>query len=167
MDDYMNYIVLNGRKAELTKEQLKALGIEMEKKNPFERVNNGETYYFIAKTGKVESSTEINYIMDNKLYNIANYCTDKEMLQQQAYRETLNRLLWRYSMEHGGSEIDWNDDCCKYRIAYNHDANGYEIYVNQTDWTIGASYFLTKGIAENAIKEIIEPFLQEHPDFKW
>ena len=25
----------------------------------------------------------------------------------------------------------------------------------------------TKEIAENAIKEIIEPFLQEHPDFKW
>lgn len=30
-----NYIVINGKKAELTKEQLEALGIEIEKKDPF------------------------------------------------------------------------------------------------------------------------------------
>lgn len=43
-----NYIVINGKKAELTEEQLKQLGIEPEKKrkNPFERVT-GEKYYYI------------------------------------------------------------------------------------------------------------------------
>ena len=32
-----NYICINGQKAELTEEQLKALGIELPKANPFER----------------------------------------------------------------------------------------------------------------------------------
>lgn len=42
-----NYIVINGKKAELTEEQLRALGIEKEKNNPFERVNKGG--HFLAR----------------------------------------------------------------------------------------------------------------------
>ena len=38
-----NYIVINGKKAELTNEQLKMLGIEV-RKNPFDRAT-GEEYY--------------------------------------------------------------------------------------------------------------------------
>ena len=163
-----NYIVLNGKRTELTEEQLKELGIIMEKKNPFTRVNNGETYYFITTTGEVENSTEINHSIDNELYNLANYCTDEKLLQQQAYRETLNRLLWRYSMEHDGDKINWNDNNqCKHYINYSYSTEGF-----YTNWhTISRNhaivYFHTIEIAENAIKEIIEPFLQEHPDFKW
>ena len=38
-----NYIVINGKRTELTEEQLKELGLIMEKKSPFERVKQGET----------------------------------------------------------------------------------------------------------------------------
>ena len=40
-----NYAVINGKRVELTDEQVKALGIK--RKNPFERVNEDERYYFI------------------------------------------------------------------------------------------------------------------------
>ena len=53
-----NYAVINGKRVELTDEQLKALGIE--RKNPFERVNYNEAYYFVKKDGSVSSYTNAN-----------------------------------------------------------------------------------------------------------
>ena len=41
-----NYAVINGKRIELTDEQLKALGVET-RKNPFERVAKSEKYCYI------------------------------------------------------------------------------------------------------------------------
>lgn len=37
------------------------------------------------------------------LYEAANYCTDEELLRRRALYEKLERCLWRFSMENGGS----------------------------------------------------------------
>lgn len=58
-----NYIVINGRKAELTEEQLKALGIETEKKSPFDRVHNKKTMGTITLLVYLEKSLQVS-IMD-------------------------------------------------------------------------------------------------------
>ena len=161
-----NYIVINGKKAELTPEQLKALGLEKEI-NPFERVKKWQSYWFISRFGTVVLEDEECTTVDNNLYNAANYCTDKEMMQQRALHETLDRLLWRYSMEHGGSEINWSDDTeKKYQIMHNHHACEWIVAHNIYYQMFGTPYFHTKETAENAIKEIVEPFMAEHPDFK-
>ena len=160
-----NYIVINGKKAELTPEQLKALGLETET-NPFERVKRNGTYYAISGTGKVGVWDDYRNLTDDNCYNVGNYCTDREMLQQRAYVETLNRLLWRYSMEHSGREIDWSNTDDKYRICYDFDDNRCRIYANSYTCTFGTPYFRTMETAENAIKEIVEPFMAEQPDFK-
>jgi hypothetical protein len=161
-----NYIVINGKKAELTEEQLKALGIETGKKSPFSRVEEGRHYYRIDTKGDVCIEEDLESHMDNRLHNVANYCTDKELLQQQAYREILNRLLWRYSMEHDGDKVNWGCDT-KYCIVYDHYIKGYKP-IGYFDWQLlGCVYFHTRETAESAIEEIIEPFMKEHPDFKW
>ena len=159
-----NYIVINGKKAELTPEQLKALGLETEI-NPFERKCNG-IYYWINSAGNVMDVIETYVSFDDDKYKIANYCTDKEMMQQRAYIETLNRLLWRYSMEHGGSEIDWSNRDDAYRIGYDYTARKWEPYLSRDVRTFGTPYFATMEIAYSAIVKIIEPFMAEHPDFK-
>lgn len=160
-----NYIVINGKKAELTPEQLKALGLEMEI-NPFERVEEDKSYFFITGTGEIQMSIDADVTVNRGHLNAANYCTDREMMQQRAYAETLNRLLWRYSMEHNGREIDWSNTDDKYRICYDFDDNRCRIYANSYTCTFGTPYFRTMETAENAIKEIVEPFMAEHPDFK-
>ena len=160
-----NYIVLNGKKAELTPEQLKALGLETET-NPFER-EIGKKYYCIDSRGCLETDLEMDSPVDEKRWEVANYCTDREMLQQRAYREMLNRLLWRYSMEHKGNKIDWNNRSGKYRIAYSYDKRRWIVFTSTTESAFGAVYFVTKEIAQDAIKEIVEPFMVEHPDFKF
>lgn len=161
-----NYIVINGKKAELTPEQLKALGLETEIKSPFE-MKAGELYWHITSDGRVisEYANIVNYYADR--HNVANYCTDRKMLQQQAYRETLNRLLWRYSMEHKGNEIEWGNDKQKYQIWYCHKDKDFRVTSYMCTQFIGSVYFTKKEIAQNAIKEIIEPFMAEHPDFKF
>lgn len=161
-----NYIVINGKKAELTEDQLKALGIVTEKKNPFTRCKVGEVYYLITTGGNVDDLREMKDSDDNRYYDIANYCTDQNLMQQRAWHETLNRLLWRYSMKHDGEKIDWNDDKWKYIIYYDRGCCTFKADMYRTS-NYNSIWFYTREIAENAIKEIIEPFMAEHPDFVW
>lgn len=162
-----NYIVINGKKAELTEEQLKALGIEVKKESPFDRIDYGHYYYRVDTKGEICIEEELDSLLDNRLHNVANYCTDKELLQQQAYREILNRLLWRYSMEHDGDKIDWECYEEKYNIYYDSELQKYRVADYMSWKTIGVVHFYTRETAKNAIEEIIEPFMAEHPDFKW
>lgn len=163
-----NYIVINGKKAELTEEQLKALGIEIKKESPFSRVEEGRHYYRIDTKGNVCIEEDLKSHMDNRLHNVANYCTDKDLLQQQAYREILNRLLWRYSMEHDGDKIEYDNENKKKHHIY-HDTLNNTWFVDHmySCYPMGGISFFTREIAENAIKEIVEPFMAEHPDFQW
>lgn len=163
-----NYIVINGKRAELTEEQLKQLGIEVPKTNPFTKAKQGEHYYSMLSTGEVTKFKSVGFDIEDALFNAANYCTDKAIMEQRALHETLNRLLWRYSMEHEGDKIDWNNvDFNRFVINYAHDDKQFVVdswYVYQQ---LGAVYFHTKEAAKAAIKEIVEPFMKAHPEFKW
>ena len=163
-----NYICIDGKKAELTPEQLKALGIEVKKKNPFDRGKRSNVYYYILETGIVGWYREVNDSCDSKMFDVANYCTDKALMEQRAFHETLYRLLWRYSMEHDGDKIEWSDKSkYKYKLVFDYEDNKVVIDFNRVWGDIGVTCFYTREIAENAIKEIIEPFMKEHPEFKW
>ena len=152
-----NYICINGKKTELTEEQLKQLGIELPKANPFERAKYSEIYYYISGDGSVTQDRDYEFYSDEDRFNVANYCTDASILDQRALHETLNRLLWRYAMEHGGNG-----------------AHVISAHNETLDWYINVRVhkhfepgFITREIAEAAIKEIIEPFMEAHPEFKW
>ena len=166
-----NYICINGKKAELTEEQMKALGIELPKANPFERTDKDKIYYSIHGDGMVHAEREDFYGVDAERFNVGNYCTDKSIMKQRALHETLNRLLWRYSMEHDGDKIEWHNDPHENRtkafIYYNHIEKKFEVNTRWDFQFFGCVWFNTYEIAENAIKEIIKPFMEAHPDFKW
>ena len=163
-----SYIVINGKKAPLTEEQLKMLGIETEKKSPFKRDSEyPEEFFYIEYNGEVIGCIDYNTDADNACFDVANYCTDKNLLQQRAWHEILNRLLWRYSMEHDGDKIDWNNHSeWKYYIYFNIDLNKYAVDCHRHTKD-GMVYFHTSEIANNAFEEIIKPFMKEHPDFVW
>ena len=168
-----NYICINGKKAELTEEQLKALGIELPKPSPFERVCNHANefyeYYFINSYGVVTSTVDRGYSTgsagDDGRYKAANYCTDKTLLEQRTLHETLNRLLWRYSMEHDGDKIETNDE--KHYIYYDYCVKTFDVDSEYYCPAFGITYFVSEEIARGAIAQIVEPFIEAHPDFKW
>lgn len=165
-----NYLMLNGQRVLLTEEQIEKIKSELkiEEKNCFTRANKNDNYFYIGADGIVYKDVDIGSTDDDKCYKIANYCTDKKLLEQRALHETLNRLLWRFSMQNDGDKIDWKDDeNDAHKIIYNYEDEDYEICNNSYKRDLSSAYFHKREIAKKAIKEIIEPFIKEHPEFTW
>ena len=164
-----NYIMLDGNKIPLTDEQVKMLRDskkpEKIEKSPFERVDSNSTYFYIDDCGIVEEENVNCYLEDQYRHKVANYCTDKSLMIQRALHETLNRLLWRFSMENGEGENLWN--CCNthYEIYWSYDLASFNISCNVTVKSPTSIYFPTKEIANKAIDEIVIPFMEANPDF--
>ena len=166
-----NYICIDGVKVLLNDSQISELRAIFEKKETkknslFERQSYGDEYYFINSIGEVGSSCDFTYDYDSIRHDNANYCTDEELLKQRALEEILARRLWRYSMEHGGDKIYWSDGQCKYVIYYDAEDGLFYTTSNTICQTINTTYFVDRETALNAIKEVVEPFIKEHPDFK-
>ena len=167
-----NYICIDGVKVLLTDSQISELRAVLEKKetkknSPFERQKYGDKYYYITNTGEVDTDSEANCDVDSVRHDNANYCTDKELLRQRALEEILARLLWRYSMEHGGDKIDWsNNQQSKFVIHCDAIDHSFYITSNENCQIINTTYFIDYEIALNAIKEVVEPFMKEYPDFR-
>lgn len=160
-----NYICINGNKTELTEEQLKQLGIELPKANPFKRAGK---YYTIISWGEVVCHKDGYDDFDNACYNTGNYCTDKAILEQRALHETLNRLLWRYSMKRNGDKLNWDDvSQGKWYIYYEIEEERFGVETIGYCYCQGEIYFYSRIDAENAIEEIIKPFMAAHPEFKF
>nr|DAF80911.1 MAG TPA: hypothetical protein [Bacteriophage sp.] len=151
-----NYICINGKKAELTEEQMKALGIELQKDSPFDRAEMHKIYYYISPVGDVKSTHETEDSFNKYCFDIANYCTDKAIMEQRALHETLSRLLWRFSEQNGGRGV--------FSIADKGNGNFCPMIEN---YRYLEPTFKTADITNRAIKEIIEPFMAKHPDFVW
>ena len=166
-----NYIMLDGKKieigAELAEMLAQAVKQEPKKVDPFARQTLGEPYYRIDGTGTVLVDRDDLTPLDAQQLAVANYCTDKELMGQRALHETLNRLLWRYSEQHGGDH-PWNG------VEVNHffifwDLLNYKWRVMSASnyKELGVVYFKDTQTAEKAIEEIVEPFVEAHPEFRW
>lgn len=148
---------------EVSEEQLAKL---TKKKSIFSRVEKNGLYCFINSCGRVENISDINSAADFERFLKANYCTDGDIIQQQAYRETLNRLLWRWQHEND-EPVDWEGIFAKWFIGYDYDSEEFKPdYVN-TNFKDLNVFFSTDGKAYQAIEEVIKPFMAEHPDFVW
>lgn len=163
----MNKIILDGKEYELSDElaeKIKAEVAEQEKakrdlKSPFYREQD-YTYYFITPSGRVSYDTDDKFSPDDDKYNVANYCHDRGMMEQRALHETLNRLLWRYSEEHGGGE--------KRGGYFIYRSNMEDMRVGHCTYaTCGDVYFRKKEVAQAAIEEVVKPFMEAHPEFVW
>ena len=166
---YENYIVINGKKAELTEEQLKQLGIEVELKrnNPFGRVKNDEIYYYFESTDVIGSSPECSLGIDDNRFCASIYFNDRDFATQVMLHQRLYRKLLKYAYDHEAEDCEWNN-------GYNHH---YYIYFHYkfNRFTIAPTalyknfcvYFSSAKVAEQAIEDVIQPFMKEHPEFVW
>lgn len=161
-----NYIMFKGKKIPLTDDQVKIM-LEVETpKNPFERVGSNITYFFINDYGIVEEDFSA-YEEDIYRYEAANYCTDKGLMIQRALHETLNRLLWRFSIENGEGENPWDGNHNHYDIYWSYNTESFEVIKCNYSKALNSVYFPSKELARRAIDEIIKPFMKEHPEFVW
>lgn len=163
-----NYAVINDIRVELTDEQVKALGIEVEtkRKNPFEEVNRFEDYYFVEKNNKVYAYMKTDSSVDNQMYTSTNYFNDKAFAEQVALHQLLYRKLLKFSYANDCEDKEWNDTNDHWLIVY-YPVNDDFIISNVQCAKEHTVYFSTEEGASRAIKEVIRPFMKEHPDFVW
>lgn len=162
-----NYAVINGKRIELTDEQVKTLGIE--RKNPFERVNGDvdDKYYYIRASADVSDHRDINDNTDKLLYKVSNYFNDRAFANQVALHQLLYRKLLKFAYDNECEDNQtWNKVNCHYYIGYN--INEGRFY---TDATVAFKHndvwFCSRDSANCAIDEVIKPFMKEHPEFVW
>lgn len=157
--------MLNGKKIPLTDEQIKLMQEDEPKKSPFERIEKGETYYYVEYSLDMKSTKEYKTQADDHAYDCGNYCTDENIMKQHALHMQLNNLLWRYSMTHGGDKIDWYSDSTKVFIYYNANTDSFRTSECYFVKYFGAVPFVNSKTADTAIEEVVNPFIEEHPEF--
>lgn len=90
-----------------------------ETKNPYERVNLGERYYFKNEIGEVDYFKELNDHVDNKQFNSLNYFNNRNYAEYVAFKETLMRKIDRFAWEHNAKVVNWDDWSNKHFITFN------------------------------------------------
>lgn len=161
-----NYIVINGKKSDLTNEQMELLGIKV-RKNPFERVCKNESYYNVSDKTVVRCYTEEDDWVDQKLYNAANYFNDKEFAAQVALQQLLYRKLLKFAYDNECEDTKgWNGTDGHWTIRYNDSSCCFRAYYQERYKSLDV-YFSSEEGTQRAIKEVVEPFMEEHPEFVW
>ena len=162
-----NYIVINGKKVELTEEQLKQLGINVEEKKetPFARHSS---YWSISAMGMVEGLHDYNSDFDNAIYDNVNYFNDREFAEQVALHQLLYRKLLKYAYENDTIVTDWTDlNSVKYFISKHTGSNKIVVDFNYELKHSNVVYFTDGRVAKQAIEDVILPFMVKHPEFVW
>lgn len=161
-----NYIVINGKKAELTEEQLKLLGIET-RKNPFERVTKGDAYYSVTEYGNIDDYTECGDYADKYLYDSINYFNDNSVAQQVALHQLLYRKLLKFAYDNECEDTaEWDGEKQHWSLRYSCLTGDILVFVEYEYKTMNV-YFSSDEAAKCAGREVVEPFMKEHPDFVW
>ena len=162
-------LTIDGKEIQLTDEQLKMLGIEPEKKrkNPFERVAEDEVYFKIGIDGDVFSLHEGGTTFDEESVLCVNYFNDEAFAKQVSLHQLLYRKLLKFAYDIGCEDTqEWEPYNRHWRIYYDHINNDFAI-IEDTSAQNQCVYFSTGVGAERAIKEVVEPFVKEHPEFVW
>ncbi len=159
-----NYIVINGEKAELTEKQLKALGIAHNRKNPFKRCKK---YYCINATGEIYNYSGNGNAFDEIVYAESNYFNDEVFARQVALHQLLYRKLLKFAYDNECEDAsEWDTHNQHWSIYYDCDDDKF-VSDSWDTFKFASVYFNSEDAADRAIKEIVQPFVKEHPDFVW
>lgn len=164
-----NYIVINGKKAELTEEQLKQLGIKPEEKeNPFTRKID-KSYFYISAGNALMTDIDNNTVVDIALYDNLNYFNDYNFTEQVALHQLLYRKLLKYAYDNGAEDYEWNNNNnnCHYYIYFNYQFNEFIVTSATRCKNYFCTYFSSEKVARQAINDVIKPFIKEYPKFVW
>ena len=165
-----NYIVINGKKIDLTEEQVKSLGIKL-RKNPFERVTELEERCYINSFNEVQripdDMDQITDKLNDMLFGCSNYFNDDSFANQIALHQLLYRKLLKFAYDNKYEDTEkWNGNNLHFCIIYDSIHDKYDTSYTSS-YKQSSVYFSSEEGAERAIREVVEPFVKEHPDFVW
>lgn len=197
-----NYIVINGKKEELTEEQLNYLcmfnrfaqmakeqfgltitqketagetfktlfGVDFsdcsERNNPFNSELKSGDNYFIVDEGVKTSCYEP--ITGKHRLNNANGFNDKDFAKQVYLHELLNRKLLKYSWDNKAEDYEWDETGENPHYYIYFDITKDHFVVGEHHFCHNQNiYFSSEKVANQAIRDVIEPFIAKHSEFVW
>lgn len=157
-----NYIVINGKRAELTKEQMEQLGIEAKKKNKRWRADGHTKYWFLDSQNRIDADMELRQREDDFRYYSHNYFQTKEEAETYARVLETEMRLKKYADEHNGEFSYFK--CCTTIRQYEEPS----VICVLIDRCSGRNiWFSTEEIAQNAIDEIGKERIKEYLTYEW
>lgn len=158
-----NYIVINGRRAELTKEQMEQLGIEAKKKDKRWRADGHTKYWFLDSQNRIDADMELRQREDDFRYYSHNYFQTKEEAEIYARVLETEMLLKKYADKHNGEFGDF-----KYYLFWSNAENELRIdFVSSYSYRTRVIFFSSKEIVQDVIKEIGKDRIIEYLTYEW
>lgn len=153
-------LFIDGNEVQLTSEQIEELSNKYSSyvENPLFRRGHNKPYFYIDTDGRIERAIDKAFGNDDNRYNVANYCTEEDVMVDRAKNEVLNRLLWQFSMKNCWGGAPWDAYTYKYFIVYDHSVDEWKIRSVKISEILGTVYFVSEEIAKRALNEIVIPF---------
>lgn len=121
------------------------------------------------KVNTVEDKMTVSWY-DCKLHKYEsepNYFNDKAFANQVALHQLFYRKLLKFAYDNGYEDkAEWNCTNRHWRIWYDHCNNVFDVGWSDI-FQSSDVYFSTEEGAGRAIKEVVKPFMKEHPEFVW
>ena len=129
-----------------------------EMKNPCKQAGYGEKYHYIWGFS-LNSNTDFNHAIDNKLFLTANYFNNKDYAEYIAFKETLMRKLDKFAWENNAKAMNWGDSSSKYYITFSY---RYNELITDVSFAYQSNnvYFTSREIAEQAIEEFKDDLIK-------
>lgn len=156
-------LIVDGEEVPLTDDQLRMLGLPPTRNNPFERVKSWQEYYCLTDYCGAIAYSESNKNLADKNYEIVNYFNDKNFAEQVYLRQLLQRKLLRFAWNYG---YEATDEPNQYYISYFPKTKSYVAQID-LGFHVSSPRFSSYEGAALAIKDVVEPFIKEHPNFVW
>lgn len=160
-------VIINNQEIEIeiNEEQLEQLKIK--KKTGYERVADGQSYYYDDGTAEGDDYHESHDGTDNKYYEFANYYTDKQLMLNNARADRLMRQLRRFAVENRKTELDWkNGDQSKWEIYIDYRFNKLTVSTAHVCRYPGNTVFDSKETAEAAIEKFKDELIWYFTEYK-
>ena len=152
---------------EISEEEYKKLQPSEEKKTGYERVTEGDYFYYESCRGNAESSIDEYCYIDDEYYASAYYYSSKTVAENNARADKLMRQLRRFSVEHRGHGVDFNStETAKHYIYYDCIHDELDITFTFFARVFGMVYFDSEETAQAAIDEFRDELIWYFTEYK-
>lgn len=164
----MRLILEDGTEVKLSDELVKQLNEAINATTEEEKKDTG---FFEGKEGKncwvVCSDGIFNEASCNESRELLNEFTSREFAEKIRNRQLLERKLMKFSLEHDGDKIDWDDDDnSKYHICYSYACNDLCVKSVLVTNRCGAICFYSKKITDQAIEEYHDDLIKYFTEWR-
>ena len=152
---------------EISEEEYKRLQPPEEKKTGYERVPEGDYFYYESCRGNAESSIDEYCYIDDEYYASAYYYSSDVVAENNARADKLMRQLRRFAVEHRERGVNFNDaNTEKYYIYYDYISNKLEATFTFFARVFGVIFFDSKETAQAAIDEFHDELIWYFTEYK-